>query len=202
MKDIIFKVKDNKIHIIVDKNISNKEFLLSFKERIEKIFVLKEELAKEVVLEINQRKLANREILQLFDILNEHNIFYLGKVVCQSNYKNSLIIYKGSLRSGQKRFYKDSVLIVGNINQGSKVIVNGDLYVLGKVMGEIEMKDSESKIYCEHIENCLVKIMGAYKLYTEAKEDKIIYLNKGIIMDKDYREGEMGSVKSNSCYIG
>ena len=202
MKDIIFKVKDNRLHIVVDKSLSNKQFLEKFKQRIEKIFVLKEEFVKESILEINHLHLNNREILQLFDILNDNGVFCLGKVVCKNEYKDSLIIYKGCLRSGQKRFFKNSVLIVGSINQGSKVIVNGDLYVLGKIMGDIELKDSGSKIYCESIERSLVKITDVYKLYSEKLNDKVIYLKDGIIKDKDYKKGEIDSVKSYSGYLG
>ena len=37
MKDIIFKVKDNKLNVIVDSKLTNREFLSSFKDRLEKL---------------------------------------------------------------------------------------------------------------------------------------------------------------------
>ena len=48
---------------------------------------------------------------------------------CQSKKKEALSIYKGCFRSGQIRFFEKSLLLIGKINKGSKVIVNGDLYV-------------------------------------------------------------------------
>lgn len=202
MKEIAFKIKDNKLNIIVDESLTNNEFLSLLKEKLERLLVLNESNNKEVVLNIANRSLDNREILQLFDILNEVETFHLTRVICKNKSKESLMIYKGNFHAGQTRFFEKSALIVGSINRGSKVIVHGDLYVLGKINGDIELKDSDTRIYCQSINNSLIKIGAIYKLYSEELDSKEIYLQGNKIIERDYRKGEINNVKSNSCYIG
>lgn len=202
MKNIIFKVKENKLNIFVSPTISNKEFLSLLKERLQRLIVVKESIARDVILNIDDRMLDNREILELFDILNDTNIFYISKIVCKNVSKDSLTIYKGSFRGGQVRFFNKSCLIIGTINKSSKVVVNGDLYVLGKIIGEVELKDKSSSIYCEYIEDSLVKIGDIYKYYGGVTKGIEIYLDNNVIKEREYKKGEMNSGKSNSCYIG
>ena len=202
MKEIIFKLKDNKLNILVDSKLSNREFLMKFKERLEKLFVIRGKKMNEVILNMNDRSLDTREILELFDILNEAEMFYLSKVNCKNKCKETLMIYKGNLRGGQSRFFEKSVLLIGGLNKGSKIVVNGDLYVLGNIRGDVELKDREGKIYCENINDSLVKIGDIYKLYSEELIGKEIYIKEGKIIENDYKKGEILNVKSNSCYIG
>ena len=143
----------------------------------------------------------NREILQLFDILNDVNLFYLGKVICHNKSKNMISIFKGSVRGGQIRFFQNSALIIGSINKGSKVIVNGDLYVLGNVYGEIELKNADSKLYCQNIYNSLIKIGDRYELISEDLSNKEIYLKDDKILKRDYKKGVDTYVESDSYYI-
>ena len=174
MKEILFKVKDNKLHIVVDEELKNDEFLFLLKKRLQRLMVLKNDISKEVVLDLSNRRLNNREILQLFDILNDYNMFCLGKVICKNSNKDNLSIYKGNIRSGQVRLFNGSALIVGTINKGARVIVNGDLYVLGRVNGDIELRSLDSRVYCQSIYNSLVKIGEIYKLYSLELFDKEI----------------------------
>lgn len=201
MREIFFKVKDNKFYINVPTKLTNREFLESFKQRLEKLMILKESIKQNVILNIEDRVLNNREILQLFDILNEMNIFYIQKVICKNKAKVSLSIYKSNLRGGQIRFFEKSVLLVGNINHGSKLIVNGDLYVLGNINGDVELKDKNGKIYCKSINNSLIKIGDIYKLYTSVYDNIEISCSNNKIIERDYIKGEKDYVKSDSYYI-
>ena len=65
-----------------------------------------------VILNIGDRSLNAREILQLFDILNDANMFYLTKVVCKNKSKDKMIIYRGNFRGGQIRFFENSALVI------------------------------------------------------------------------------------------
>ena len=202
MKELLFNVKDNKLYINVPQQLTNKQFLEAMKERIEKLMIFKESLKYNVVLNIEERILNNREIVQLFDILNELDVFYIQKINCKNRAKESLSIYKNSLRGGQIRFFEKSVLVIGNINKGSKIIVHGDLYVFGTINGDIELKDKKSKIYCQSINNSLVKIGDIYKLYSEEVNDIEISCLGNEIIESDYIKGENNYGKSNSSYIG
>ena len=151
---------------------------------------------------IENRKLDNREILELFDLLNEFNGFYVTKINCKKLGKDGISIYKGNVRAGQIKSFNKSLILVGVINKGGKVIVNGDLYILGKVNGEVEIKSKESKIYCEVMKESLVKIGDIYKYYSDTLLSKEIYLEDNSIKERDYKKGEILNGKSNSCYIG
>ena len=69
MKDILFKAKDNKFYINVPEELNNQQFLESLKGKIERLLIFKDVLKQNVILNIDKRKLNDREILQLFDIL-------------------------------------------------------------------------------------------------------------------------------------
>jgi septum site-determining protein MinC len=44
--------------------------------------------------------------------------------------------YKATLRSGQEIRYKGSVVIIGDVNPGSKIVADGNIVVLGTLKGE------------------------------------------------------------------
>ena len=105
------------------------------------------------------------------------------------------------LRAGEVKVFNKSVLLIGTINKGSKVIIDGNLYVLGKICGDVEIKDRCNKIYCECIYNSLVKIGDIYQIYTSELYDQIIYLKEDKIINCNYRIGDNSNGKSNSSYI-
>ena len=94
------------------------------------------------------------------------------------------------------------VLLIGNINKGARVILDGNLYVLGRINGDIELKSEEYKIYCESINNSLVKIGSIYEIFTNELRDQMISVFDNKIKNSEYRIGEQNNGKSNSCYIG
>lgn len=202
MNQILFNVKDNKLNVNVRDEISNRQFLESLKTRLQKLVVVKEDLIKNVVLNIKERKLDNRETLEMFDILNEFNVFYLSEINCKKLADDAITIYKGNLRSGQIKSFHKSLILIGNINKGSKVIVNGNLYVLGMISGEVWIKSKHARIYCETIKEALVKIGNVYKYYEGELNSKEIYLDNETLTEKGYKKGVMENGKSNSCYIG
>ena len=60
MKDILFKIKDNKFYICVPEQLTNKEFLENFKKRTENLMILKESIKENVILSMENRSLDNR----------------------------------------------------------------------------------------------------------------------------------------------
>ena len=199
MEDIKLIIKDNKIKITVAENLSNSKFLEFLKIKLERIFFYSNE-RKYITLELYSRNLSNKEVLTLFDIFESFKNFIIDKINCTKKIKEEVVIVKGNIRNGEVRVYNKSVLLIGGINRGGKIIVCGSLYVLGRVYGDIEIKSSTGKVYCENIYNSLVKIGGVYKIYTDDLYDKEIFLDE-TIKEKDYKIGGYNSGKSNSCYI-
>lgn len=192
---------NSKVIISVDEKITNKEFLNLLKDKLEKIFVLKESEKKEVVLDIKSRLLNNKEILEMFDILESENKYFIGKINCYKKLKEEITIFKGDIRSGEIKIIDKSLLLIGNINRGAKVVVDGNLYVLGKVSGDVELQNDLNKVYCECIENSLIKIGMYYEIFTCELRDQVVYVNDSRVVNNEYRRGENTNVKSNSSYI-
>ena len=200
MEGILVENKNNKLKIYVDEKLSNKKCIMGIKDKLDNIFVYSKS-RKEIVIELYSRDFTNKEILELFDIFESMDNFLITKISCHKKLKEEITIVKGNIRNGQIKIYDRSVLLIGSINSGAKIMVNGNLYVLGRVYGEIEIKNKESKVYCENIYNALVKIGGRYKIYTDSMFDQCIYLDNDEIKNIDYKIGDISNVKSNSSYI-
>lgn len=192
---------DDKLKIILNERLDNIECLRLIKERLEKVFVYSNK-RKEVILEVFSRNFTSKEVLQLFDIFETLDNYLISKIISRKKIKEEIAIIKGNIRNGEVGIYDKSILFIGNINRGSKIICAGNLYVLGKINGEIEIINSERKIYCEEISNALVKIGGVYQIYTDNLYDQMIYLENNKMKNIEYRIGEKNNGKSDSCYIG
>ena len=89
-----------------------------------------------------------------------------------------------------------------NINKDSKVIVNGNLYVIGKVSGIVEFKSNMNKLYASSIDGCFVKICSVEKQFNETIENSLISLvNNQITEEKFMDRREKIHGKSNCSYI-
>ena len=191
---------EGKLKIIINEKLSNMDSLKLIKEKLEKVFVYSNK-KKEVVLELFSRNFNSKEILQLFDIFDSLDNYLLSKVISKKKIKEELSIIKGSIRNGEVYVYSKSILLIGNINQGGKIICSGNLYVLGRICGEVEITNKDGKIYCEDICNALIKLAGKYQIYTDDLHDQVIFLDKDEIKNNDYRIGDKINGKSDSCYI-
>ena len=200
MEGILVENKNNKLKIFVDEKLSNKKCIMALKYKLDNIFVYAK-TRKEIIIEFYSRSFTNKEVLELFDIFESMDNFLITKINCNKQIKEEITILRGNIRNGQVKVCEKSVLLIGTINKGAKIIVNGNLYVLGRLYGDVEIKNKGSKIYCESIYNALVKIGGTYKLYTDEIFDQCIYLDDSEIKNVDYKIGDISNVKSNSSYI-
>ena len=193
--------KENKLFVSIDKKITNKEFFSLLKERLARIFLVNQNIKKEMVLNIDSREMTSKEILELFDILESENKCLISKIICQRKIKEEITVIKGDIRSGESKMVFNSLLLIGNVNKGAKLIIEGNLYVLGRINGDIELLDSKSKIYCGSIYNSLIKIGSKYKIYTYELTDQVIEVVDEIILNKKYRKEGNYCGKSNCGYI-
>lgn len=100
------------------------------------------------------RKLSSEEEREILDIIAENSEL---KIVCvldtdkerEEIFKKSLNerlnelstqtgqFYKGILRSGQVLESEESIVVLGDVNQGSKIISKGNVIVLGSLRGTV-----------------------------------------------------------------
>lgn len=100
------------------------------------------------------RDLTNGEEREILDIINENSDL---KIVCivsndeemENRFKKSLNdklmelsastgqFYKGNLRSGQALESETSIIIIGDVNPGAKVVSKGNVIILGSLKGNV-----------------------------------------------------------------
>lgn len=145
-------IKGNKYGIIV---------VLSPEEDFEVIKLLMAEKFKEsskffekakMAISFEGRKLTNEEQKELLDIINENADMHIVCVIdndaeTEEAFRKTLNqrlmelenntgqFYKGILRSGASLEFETSVIIIGDVNHGARVVSKGNIIVLGSLKG-------------------------------------------------------------------
>lgn len=200
-RDIIFKCIDGKIQIIVNSHISFDQFLFCFKERLNSIFVKDELLKTNAILNIEHIKLDAKDILKIFDVLNEYGNIYISKIIYKEKINKNIYLHEGNIRGGEVKLFNSNTLLLGNINKGSKIIINGNLYVIGKVNGKIEFKNKNNKLYCSNITDSLVKFCSIIANIDGNNENCIVEIKNNEININKFIDRRDRYGKSNCSYI-
>lgn len=98
------------------------------------------------------RKLSIEEQKEVLDIIAEHSSLHIVCVMendkeleekCKKTLEDKLIelsnrsgqFYKGTLRSGTVAEFETSVIIIGDVNNGARVVSKGNIIILGSLKG-------------------------------------------------------------------
>lgn len=124
VKDTIAKFKENEAFF------AGSKFAVEFKGK-----KLTEQQQQELVAEIT----ANTEISIICIVSNDEqeNEKFLRAIQKheEENSTNTGKFYKGTLRSGQVLEAESSIIILGDVNPGAKVVAKGNIVVLGSLRG-------------------------------------------------------------------
>lgn len=148
---VIIKSNKQGITVILDEDISFEELKSLVKEKFTQSasFFGNADMA----LAFEGRDLSNEEQQELLDVIEESTNM---KIICvldnksngsqdESISSDSLLVngnadglfYKGTLRSGQVLESETSVIILGDVNPGGRVISKGNVIVLGSLKGNV-----------------------------------------------------------------
>ena len=200
--DLLFKNINGKIHIIVNDQYNFNKFIEVLKNRLEKLYIKDDLLKANVILDVHNISLDTKQILTIFDVLSNFENLFLDKIIYKENIEKNIVLHEGNIRGGEIRLFTTNTLLIGNVNKGAKVIVNGNLYVIGKVSGIVEFKNISNKLYASSIDNCFVKICSIEKQFNETLENSLISLvDNKIIEEKFMDRRERIHGKSNCSYI-
>lgn len=200
--DLLFKNINGKINIIVNPNYNFNQFINSLKKRLEKLYIKDDLLKANAILDIRNINLTTKEILTIFDVFASSENILLDKIIYKEKENKNIILHEGNIRGGEIKLFSSNTLLIGNINKGSKVIANGNLYVIGKVSGEVEFKDVNSKLYASSIENPYIKICSIEKQYEDILENSVVSLKYDQIIEEKFMDRrERINGKSNCSYI-
>ena len=145
-------IKSNKygINLILDKNMPFQELLVAIKEKFQE----SEKFFKDAKMAISfeGRALTQEEEYQIIETITENTSISIICIVDNDESHADLVkqqidayydsvsgregeFYRGTLRSGQVLESVSSVVIVGDVNPGAKIISQGNIVVLGALKG-------------------------------------------------------------------
>ena len=149
-QSVILKSNRYGINLILDNNISfaelKKAVLDKFKES-EKFFK-----NASIAISFEGRILSGEEELELLDLIAENTSIHVVCVVDHDELREQLYkekidsyynnvadntgeFYKGTLRSGQVLKCDSSIVIIGDVNPGAKIIARGNIVIIGALKG-------------------------------------------------------------------
>jgi len=145
-------IKSNKygINLILDKNMPFQELLVAIKEKFQE----SEKFFKDAKMAISfeGRELTQEEEYQIIETITENTSISIICIVDNDESHADMVkqqidayydsvagregeFYRGTLRSGQVLESVSSVVIVGDVNPGAKIISQGNIVVLGALKG-------------------------------------------------------------------
>lgn len=149
---VIIKGNKSGIILVLDKEI---DFLALKKDIAEKFQESRKFLGNaSMAITFEGRRLSIEEQRQVLDIISENSDLKIVCIVDQDEEKekifkkrleeklmetdsNSGQFFKGNLRSGQVAEFETSVIIIGDVNSGAKVISKGNIIILGTLKGNV-----------------------------------------------------------------
>ena len=105
-----------------------------------------------MALSFEGRELTNDEQREILNIINENSDLHIVCIVDTDKEKEKIFsqslndrlmelqsntgqFYKGNLRSGQVLEVESSIIVIGDINNGAKVVSKGNIVILGSLKG-------------------------------------------------------------------
>jgi len=201
-QDLLFKNIDGKITILANENLSFEKFIEALKNRLERLYIKDDLLKTNIILNIKNIELDSKRILNIFDILSAYENIYIDKIIYNEKINKNIILHERNIRAGEIKMFSNNTLLIGNINKGAKVIVNGNLYVIGRVSGMLEFKNINNKLMSASVDNAYIKICAYEKQIEGIRENIVVKIEKNEIVEEgfiDRRERIYG--KSNCSYI-
>ena len=143
-------IKSNKygINLVLDKTMPFRELLVAIKEK----FLESEKFFKDAKMAISFEGREQEEEYQIIETITENTSISIICIVDNDESHADLVkqqidayydsvsgregeFYRGTLRSGQVLESVSSVVIVGDVNPGAKIISQGNIVVLGALKG-------------------------------------------------------------------
>ena len=210
--DIVLKSNRNGLTLYINPDLSFEELEEKVREKFRasaKFFG-----ASEMALEINGHNLNSEEVIKIVDIISEETEISISTIVNDS-VTDSLIfekslegylkrlndkvaeIHYGNVAAGEDMDFKNSVLIIGNVEKGAKVHSNGSIFVLGELCGSAyagELGNTEAVIAAADF-NAENAIIADLSLKIE-KNDKNLKNEKRGFFDKKAKNVEVREKKT------
>lgn len=213
MKNTVM-IKGNKsgIVLVLDKEIDFK----SLKQHVADKFSESKKFLGDacMALTFEGRKLSSEEQRQILDVISEYSDLKIMCIVDQDEQKEKIFkqsleeklmqtdgntgqFYKGNLRSGQVAEFETSVIIIGDVNSGAKVVSKGNIIILGTLKGNACAGVSGNEnAFVLALDMQPIQIRIADLIARSPDENKLIRRNK-----KEKAEIKIAFVEDGNIYI-
>ena len=104
-------------------------------------------------------ELEENELIDLLKICNESNTVFLGYK--KENKEKNITIYNKKIYPGEQLIFYEDVLIIQDIPKDSYIECIGNLIVIGKVKGNIDLFYQDCKITASTFENARIRIFDS-----------------------------------------
>lgn len=147
---VIMKSSKNGINLILDDTLSFQQLL----EEIKNKFIDSERFFKNarIAISFEGRALSQAEQFEIIETIQQHTSITVICILDHDDLMDEVIrrrmgtyveehspqtghFYKGTLRSGQQIESETSMVILGDVNPGAKVIAKGNIVILGSLKG-------------------------------------------------------------------
>ncbi len=214
-KPVVLKSNKHGINIILDKDMEFEELLGCIIEKFKESDHFFRDA--KVGVSFEGRKLTQEEEFRIVDSITEHTSLNIVCILDNDVWKEDLIrrqiehfeeeqagkageFYKGTLRSGQFLDCETSIVILGDVNPGAKVISKGNIVILGALKGIAyagSNGNEKSFVAALEMDPIQVKIgdvigRSADKTATEKKKGK---------KQQEVAEPQIAIVKEGNIYI-
>lgn len=147
---VVIKSSKNGIHLVLDDKISFEDLL----EEIKKKFIDSEKFFHDahIAISFDGRTLSESEQFEIIDTIQQCTSISIICILDHDALMDEVIqrrigayqeehspqtgqFYKGTLRSGQQIESQTSLVVLGDVNPGAKVIAKGNIVILGALKG-------------------------------------------------------------------
>jgi septum site-determining protein MinC len=147
---VVIKSSKNGINLVLDDSLPFEELL----DEIQKKFIESANFFKNVKLAISfeGRELSQEEQYEIIDVIQQNTTITVVCILERDALMDEVIkrrmdayeeehspqtghFYKGTLRSGQQVESATSIIVLGDVNPGAKVIAKGNIVILGALKG-------------------------------------------------------------------
>ena len=147
---VVMKSSKNGINLVLDSKLPFDELL----EEIKKKFIDSEKFFKDahIAISFEGRDLSQEEQFEIIEMIQEYTSITIICILDHDELMDEVMkrrigayqeehspqtgqFYKGTLRSGQQIESQTSLIVLGDVNPGAKVIAKGNIVVLGALKG-------------------------------------------------------------------
>lgn len=174
-----------------------------------------------MALSFEGRELTNDEERELLNIINENSDLHIVCIVDTNKEKEEMFsrslnerlmelqsntgqFYKGNLRSGQVLEVESSIIVIGDINNGAKVVSKGNIVILGSLKGNAfagASGNSKAFVVALDMEPVQIRIADTIarapdkKSKEVKKEAKIAFVDEGNIYIETLNKSVLGDIQ-------